>query len=108
MRTYDSDIRMLQALAEPTRLAILRQLARQGQVCACDFTSCCQVGQPTVSHHLKVLREAGLVTGERRGSWIWYSLRPEATARLSQVIGGLVAVAPHVNKARASVVVGAK
>lgn len=93
MQSLDPDIRMLQALAEPTRLTIVRQLALQGEICACDFTSCCQVGQPTVSHHLKVLRDAGLIAGQRRGSWIWYSLRPEAAARLSEVIGGLAAPA---------------
>jgi DNA-binding transcriptional ArsR family regulator len=47
------DIKILQAIAEPTRLAIVRQLASDGEVCACDFTDCCGVSQPTVSHHLK-------------------------------------------------------
>jgi ArsR family transcriptional regulator len=64
--TLDPDIRLLAALADPTRLAIVRQLAAEAETCACDFTSCCDVGQPTVSHHLRVLREAGVVTSERR------------------------------------------
>jgi len=59
------DIKILQAIAEPTRLAIVRQLASDGEVCACDFTDCCGVSQPTVSHHLKVLREAGVASGEQ-------------------------------------------
>ncbi len=85
----DPDIRLLQAAADPTRLAILRELSEEPSVCACDFTSCCEVAQPTVSHHLKVLREAGWVTTERRGTWIYYSLRPEAVARFQELAGGL-------------------
>ena len=78
----DPDVRFFAALADPTRLAILRELAGADQVCACDFTSCCDVRQPTVSHHLKVLREAGIIDSERRGTWIYYRLRPEAAERL--------------------------
>jgi ArsR family transcriptional regulator len=88
-KAVDPDIRLLQALADPTRLAILRQLSAAGPVCACDFTACCDVAQPTVSHHLKVLREAGWVDGERRGTWIWYTIRPDALARLALITGGL-------------------
>jgi len=77
------DVRILQAIAEPTRLAIVRQLAADGEVCACDFSDCCSVSQPTVSHHLKVLREAGVVSGERRGTWIYYRLEPRAAARIA-------------------------
>ncbi len=86
-RQTDPDVRLLQGAADPTRLAILRQLSVAGEVCACDFTSCCNVGQPTVSHHLKVLGETGWVVSERRGSWIWYAIRPEATARLAALLG---------------------
>ena len=81
----DPDVRFLAALADPTRLAIVRQLAAEGDVCACDFTSCCDVGQPTVSHHLKVLREAGVVASERRGNWIFYRLLPDAAGRLADI-----------------------
>jgi ArsR family transcriptional regulator len=93
----DPDVRVLAALADPTRLAIVRQLAASTETCACDFTSCCDVGQPTISHHLRVLREAGLVTSERRGQWIWYRLAPETAERLggiarSLVPGGLISV----------------
>jgi ArsR family transcriptional regulator len=86
-RRTDPDVALLQAAAEPTRLSILRQLSAGGATCACDFTDCCGVSQPTVSHHLKVLREAGWIEGERRGSWIWYSLRPEAVERLAALAG---------------------
>jgi ArsR family transcriptional regulator len=86
----DPDIRLLTALADPTRLAIVRQLAADTETCACDFTSCCDVGQPTVSHHLRVLREAGIVTSERRGHWIFYRLAPDVSARLAGLAGSLV------------------
>ena len=88
-RPSSPDVRLLQAAADPTRLAILRQLTAEGEVCACDFTSCCDVAQPTVSHHLKVLREAGWIDSERRGTWIWYSLRPTALERFRAIAGGL-------------------
>jgi ArsR family transcriptional regulator len=88
-RLIDPDALLLQGAADPTRLAILRQLAGGDEVCACDFTSCCDVAQPTVSHHLKVLREAGWIEGERRGTWIWYSLRPAALDRFRSLAGGL-------------------
>ena len=84
------DVKILQAIAEPTRLAIVRQLASTGEVCACDFTECSGVSQPTVSHHLKVLREAGVVSCERRGTWIYYRLEPKAAARIS-ALGHLLA-----------------
>ena len=87
-RQTDPDVLLLQAAADPTRLAILRQLTACAEVCACDFTACCDVSQPTVSHHLRVLREAGWISGERRGTWIYYSLRPEAVARFAQLAGG--------------------
>lgn len=94
-RATDPDVILLQAAADPTRLAILRQLSSEGLVCACDFASCCDVAQPTVSHHLKVLREAGWIGGERRGTWIWYSIRPEALARFREIAGDLVSVGPR-------------
>ena len=86
-RQTDPDVLLLQAAADPSRLAILRELSAEDAVCACDFTSCCDVSQPTVSHHLKVLREAGWVEGERRGTSIWYRLRPEAVERFRQLAG---------------------
>lgn len=88
-RSTDPDVLLLQAAADPTRLSILRELSADGAVCACDFSDCCAVGQPTVSHHLRVLRTAGWVTTERKGTWIYYSLRPEAVARFRELAGGL-------------------
>ena len=105
--SLDPEIRLLAALADPTRLAILRQLAQDVETCACDFTSCCDVGQPTVSHHLRVLREAGIVTSERRGQWSFYHLTPETAERLGAVArslipGGLITVGDLVARRSAS------
>ena len=86
----DPDIRLLSALADPARLAIVRQLARGTETCACDFTETCDVSQPTVSHHLRVLREAGVVTSDRRGQWIFYRLTPDTAERLGAIARGLV------------------
>ena len=88
-RQTDPDVLLLQAVADPARLAILRHLSDVAEVCACDLTETCDVSQPTVSHHLKVLRDAGWIDGQRRGTWIWYSLRPEAAARFRSLAGSL-------------------
>jgi ArsR family transcriptional regulator len=73
----------LQILAHPVRLQILHLLARQqGQVCVCDIESAVPVKQPTVSHHLRLLRDAGLVDCERRGLWAYYFVRHEALVAL--------------------------
>lgn len=88
--TLDPDVRLLAALADPTRLAIVRQLASEAETCACDFTSCCDVRQPTVSHHLRVLRDAGVVIAERRGSWVFYRLAPDVAERLAVIARALV------------------
>jgi DNA-binding transcriptional ArsR family regulator len=89
-RSTDPDVRLLAALADPVRLSIVRQLAACDGICACDFTDVADVSQPTVSHHLRVLREAGVVTSERRGSWIYYRLAPDAVGRLAAIARGLV------------------
>jgi ArsR family transcriptional regulator len=88
-RITDPDALLLQGASDPTRLAILRQLSSGDEVCACDFTACCSVAQPTVSHHLKVLREAGWVESDRRGSWVYYRLRTEAAERFRAIAGEL-------------------
>jgi ArsR family transcriptional regulator, arsenate/arsenite/antimonite-responsive transcriptional repressor len=93
-RSNDPDVRMLAALADPARLAIVRQLATDGPVCACDFAAGGDLSQPTVSHHLRVLREAGIVHGERRGTWIWYRLDPSVADRLVAIAGQLGSAGP--------------
>ena len=89
-RSADPDVLLLQAAADPMRLSILRQLSTEGEVCACNFTDCCGIGQPTVSHHLRVLRTAGWVETERRGTWIYYSIRADAVARFRELAGEMV------------------
>ncbi len=93
-RSNDPDVRLLAALADPARLAIVRQLACDGTVCACDFSACAGLSQPTVSHHLRVLREAGLVHGERQGTWIYYRLDPSVADRLAAIAGELGPAGP--------------
>lgn len=93
----DPDVRFLQALGDPVRLSIVRQIAACGEaVCACDFVECCTVSQPTISHHLRVLREAGVVTSERQGTNIVYALSPDFERRWASIgagLRGLVALA---------------
>lgn len=86
----DPDVQLLQALGDPTRLSIVRELTGTSEVCACDFTSCCDVSQPTVSHHLRILKEAGVIEAERRGTWIFYRLVPAAAERLRSLAGELL------------------
>ena len=90
VKSLDPDIQLLAALADPTRMEILRELAGAPEVCACDFMSCCNVSQPTISHHLKVLRDAGAVTSERRGNWVFYRIAPNLTERLGGIAQGLI------------------
>ena len=76
------------ALADPVRLRVLSILAAssEGEVCVCDFVEPLAKSQPTVSHHLKILSEAGLVQGDRRGKWVWYSLNRSRLAELKAAI----------------------
>lgn len=76
------------ALADPTRVAIVNRLAAAEEVCVCDFVAALDLAQPTVSHHLKVLRDAGLVEASRRGTWAYYRLVPEAVGALRDALGG--------------------
>jgi len=73
---------LFKALADPTRVAIVNRLSAAPEVCVCDLTAAFDLSQPTVSHHLKVLREAGLVEAEGRGTWAYYRLVPDAVERL--------------------------
>jgi ArsR family transcriptional regulator len=73
------------ALADPTRVSIINRLAGGDACCVCDLTDVFELSQPTVSHHLRILREAGLVEAERRGTWAYYRLVPEAIDRVRGV-----------------------
>ena len=76
------------ALADPARVAIINRLAAADEVCVCDLNAALDLAQPTVSHHLRILREAGLVESSRRGTWAFYRLKPEAIAQLRGALGG--------------------
>ncbi|MFD6096183.1 ArsR/SmtB family transcription factor [Nocardiopsis flavescens] len=80
--------RVFKALGDPVRLRLLSMIASQasGEVCVCDLTPAFDLAQPTISHHLKLLREAGLIAAERRGTWVYYRLLPAATDRLAAVL----------------------
>jgi ArsR family transcriptional regulator, arsenate/arsenite/antimonite-responsive transcriptional repressor len=74
------------ALADPTRVAIVNRLAQSAETCVCDLTAAFELSQPTISHHLKVLREAGLVESSRRGTWAYYRVVPEALGTLAAAL----------------------
>ena len=75
------------ALADPTRVGIVNRLARTNEVCVCDLNASFDLSQPTISHHLRILRDAGLVESERRGTWAFYRLRSDAVERLRIALG---------------------
>jgi ArsR family transcriptional regulator len=75
------------ALADPTRIAIINSLSATDEVCVCNLTDAFDLSQPTISHHLKVLREAGLVESTRRGTWVYYRLVPESIDALRAALG---------------------
>jgi len=79
---------ILGALADPVRLRLLSLVAAHGEVCSCNLEEPLGRSQPTVSHHTKVLAEAGLIAGERRGRWMWWRVVPERLALLRRVLGG--------------------
>ena len=78
------------ALADPARLRLLSLIATapDGEVCVCELVEPIGKSQPTVSHHLKILSEAGLVVSERRGRWAWYRAVPDRIERLRAVLAG--------------------
>ena len=81
---------LLKALADPVRLRLMSLIASHdgGEACVCDLTDAFDLSQPTISHHLKVLHEAGLLDREKRGVWVYYRARAHALASLGILIGG--------------------
>ena len=82
----------LKALADPVRLRLFSAIASRegGEACVCDISDAVEVSQPTVSHHLKVLRDAGLLTSQRRASWVYYTVVPQALACLAVLLGAQI------------------
>ena len=80
---------LLKALADPVRLRLMSLVASHegGEACICDLTEAFELSPPTISHHMKVLHEAGLVDRDKRGVWVYYRIRPQALARLGTLIG---------------------
>jgi ArsR family transcriptional regulator, arsenate/arsenite/antimonite-responsive transcriptional repressor len=77
---------MFKALGDPVRLRLLSLIASTTELCVCELTGAFELSGPTISHHLRVLREAGLVDCERRGTWVYYWARPEALRQLSALL----------------------
>ncbi len=83
---------LMKAMADPTRVTILATLLKaDGPVCICDFVAGLDLGQPTISHHMARLREAGLVDSEKRGIWVYYRLRDRMPARTRNLLSQLLA-----------------
>ena len=82
---------LLKALADPVRLRLMSMVLSHtgGEACVCDLTPAFDLSQPTISHHLKVLHEVGLLDRSKRGVWVYYSVNREALADLGVLIGGV-------------------
>jgi ArsR family transcriptional regulator len=82
---------LLKALADPVRLRLLSLVAshEDGEACVCDLNDAFDLSQPTISHHLKVLHESGLLDRTKRGVWVYYQVKPEALSDLAALIGGV-------------------
>jgi ArsR family transcriptional regulator, arsenate/arsenite/antimonite-responsive transcriptional repressor len=80
---------LFKAIADPVRLRLLSLIAchEGGEACVCDLTGAFELTAPTISHHLKVLKQAGLIDSERRGTWVYYWINPTALQRLSAILG---------------------
>lgn len=89
--------KVFKALGDPVRLRLLSMIASHegGEVCVCDMTPEFELSQPTISHHLKLLRQAGLVAGERRGTWVYYRSLPAALDRLATALGAGPVASPR-------------
>jgi ArsR family transcriptional regulator len=87
----NEQVKLLSAIADPTRLRIIEMLSGAcDSICVCDITTQFDLGQPTISHHLKVLRDAGLVSWEKRGLWVYYSLNRPAFEEMAAYLSGLL------------------
>jgi ArsR family transcriptional regulator len=82
----DDLARAFAALGDPVRLRLLSLVADAGEVCSCDLLGPLGKAQPTVSHHTKVLADAGLIVGEKRGRWVWWRIVPERVAAVSAAL----------------------
>ena len=79
---------VLTALADPVRLRLISIVSEQGEVCSCNLEQPLGKSQPTISHHTRVLAQAGLIVGEKRGKWTWWRVVPGRLASVRQALGG--------------------
>jgi ArsR family transcriptional regulator len=79
---------VLAALADPIRLRLFSIVAAEGEVCSCNLEGPLGKSQPTISHHTRILADAGLIAGERRGKWIWWHVLPERLEATRRLLGG--------------------
>jgi ArsR family transcriptional regulator, arsenate/arsenite/antimonite-responsive transcriptional repressor len=79
---------VLAALGDPVRLRLLSIVAAEGEVCSCNLEGPLGKSQPTISHHTRILADAGLIVGERRGKWTWWQIVPERLEDLRRILGG--------------------
>ena len=88
-QTAETYAAWFRALADPVRLRLMSLVASRagGEACVCDLNEAFDLSQPTISHHLKVLHEAGLVDRDKRGVWVYYRARPQALAAIGALIG---------------------
>jgi ArsR family transcriptional regulator len=89
MAQAEQVVPLLKALADPVRLRLMSLVASRagGEACVCDLNEAFDLSQPTISHHMKVLHEAGLLDRDKRGVWVYYRVRPQALASLAALIG---------------------
>jgi ArsR family transcriptional regulator len=89
-KSFEDEAALFKAVSDPYRLRMLATMARaRNEVCVCDFTDALPLNQPTVSHHLRILREAGLVSCERRGTWVYYQLAAGAFERIDAALASV-------------------
>ena len=86
VRESDDLAQLFSALADPVRLRMLSIIASNAEVCSCDLEGPLDKSQPTVSHHTRILAEAGLIAGERRGRWTWWRVVPGRLAEITRIV----------------------
>lgn len=99
-RDFSAEAELLKALGDPHRLNIVATLAATPHaVCVCDLVDGLPIGQSSVSHHLAILRDAGIVTSERRGNWAFYSIVPDLRTRLRAAVSEILPSAKRLARA---------
>lgn len=98
---YENNAKVFKALCDPNRLMIIEML-QNGENCACNILEALNIGQPTLSHHMKILCESGLVRCRREGKWMYYSINEMGCARAKQLLDSITAVAENADNSSCS------